>query len=105
LSCKAACPPDYETTKTSVVVRDIRSRRSRLTRTHAAPRSLRLSSAGVAAWLAPVAGGAELRVIDGAGLGRLVDSGAIEAGSVGLRGLRLGWVNAGTQRAADLTPF
>ncbi len=56
ISCKAACPPDYEPTQTSVVISNIRTRRDRTTRTHAQAGSLRLSTAGVAAWLAPIEG-------------------------------------------------
>ena len=52
ISCKAACPPDYEPTQTSVVISDIRARRDRTTRTRAQAGSLRLSTVGVAAWLA-----------------------------------------------------
>jgi len=105
VSCKAACPPDYDATRVQVTVRDVKRRRSRFTLSDAAPRSLRLSSAGVAAWLAPVTGGAELRAIDAGGLGRLVDTGAIDAASLTLRGVRLDWLNAVTPKRADLTPF
>jgi len=105
ISCKAACPPDYDATRVQVTLRDVRTRRSRFVLSDAAPRSLRLSNAGVAAWLSPVAGGAELRVIDGAGRGRLLDTGAIDAASVLLRGLRLDWMTAGAPKSADLTPF
>ena len=42
ISCKAACPPDYEPTQTSVVISNVRTRRDRTTRTHAQTGSLRL---------------------------------------------------------------
>jgi hypothetical protein len=103
VSCKAACPPDYEATVTSVVVSDVRSRRDRTTRTHAQTGSLRLSTAGVAAWLAPVPGGFELHAYDGSGE-PVLDSGAIDPASVALAGLRLSWANAGAPRSAELTP-
>ena len=103
VSCKAACPPDYDPTRTSVTVADIRSRRGRDAVTDATIGTLRLSRAGVAAWLAPAAGGgSELRATDGLVAGRQIDSGAIDG--VGLRGLRLGWRNAGTPKGVDLTP-
>ena len=105
VSCKAACPPDYETTQTSVVVRDVRSRKSRIARSPTAPGTLRLSNRGFAAWLTPVAGGAELRVIDGAGLGRVVDTGAIDPASVALPGGELEWVKDATPAVLALTPF
>ncbi|MEO8690940.1 MAG: hypothetical protein ABI611_22340 [Solirubrobacteraceae bacterium] len=104
LSCKAACPPDYETTQTSVVISDIRTRRDRTTRTHARTGSLRLSTAGVAAWLAPIESGFELHGYDGAGE-NVLDSGAIDPASVVLAGLQLTWANAGAARNAALTPF
>ena len=103
VSCKAACPPDYEATQTSVVIGDVRARRNRTTRTHAQSGSLRLSTAGVAAWLAPVAGGFELHGFDGAGE-PVLDSGAIDPASVTLAGLHLTWTNAGVARSAELTP-
>jgi hypothetical protein len=104
ISCKAACPPDYEPTLTSVVISDIRKRRDRTTRTDAQAGSLRLSTAGVAAWLAPIEGGVELRGYDGAGE-NVLDSGAIDPASVKLAGLQLTWANAGAARSATLTPF
>jgi len=99
VSCKAMCPPDYNPTRTSMEVTDLRSRRSRAVSTSPSLGSLKVSRAGVAAWQE----GSELLVLDGAGSGRVVDTGAIE--DVGLRGLRLGWKNAGVPRGVDLTPF
>ena len=104
VSCKAACPPDYEATQTSVVISDIRSRRDRTTRTHAAAGSLRLSTAGVAAWLAPVAGGFEVHGYDGTGE-PVLDSGAVDPASLRLAGLHLTWANAGAARSAELRRF
>ena len=102
ISCKAACPPDYEPTQTSVVISNIRTRRDRTTRTHAQAGSLRLSTAGVAAWLAPIAGGLELHGYDGDGE-RVLDSGAVDPASLKLAGLQLTWANAGApeERRAD----
>jgi len=104
VSCKAACPPDYEATQTSVVISDVRSRRDRTTLTQAQKGSLRLSTAGVAAWLAPIEGGLELHGYDGGGE-RVLDSGAIDPAAVALAGLRLTWANAGAPRSAALTRF
>ena len=105
ISCKAACPPDYEPTQTSVVISDIRTRagpdpRARTRR----PGPLRLSTAGVAAWLAPIEGGLELHGYDGDGE-RVLDSGAVDPASVKLAGLQLTWANAGAPKSAALTPF
>ena len=102
VSCKAACPPDYQASRSYVEVRDMRTRRERSASSAPAHGSLKLSSRGVAAWLGPADAGSELLVTDGAGAGRLVDSGAIAG--VGLRGLRLGWKNGGEPRGVDLTP-
>ena len=104
VSCKAACPPEYEATQTSVVISDIRARRDRTTRTHVQAGSLRLSTAGVAAWLAPVAGGFEVHAYDGSGE-PVLDSGAIDPASLALAGLHLTWANAGVPRSAELTRF
>jgi hypothetical protein len=104
VSCKAACPPDYEATQTSVVISDVRSRRDRTPRTHEAVGSLRLSTAGVAAWLAPIAGGFEVHAYDGSGE-PVLDSGAIDPASLRLAGLHLTWANAGVARSAELTRF
>ena len=104
VSCKAACPPDYEPTQTSVVISDIRARRDRTTRTHAQAGSLRLSTAGVAAWLAPIEGGLELHAYDGAGES-VLDSGALDPASLTLSGLQLTWANAGAPKSAALTRF
>jgi hypothetical protein len=104
VSCKAACPPDYEATQTSIVISDIRTRRDRTTRTHEVPGSLRLATAGVAAWLAPIAGGSELHAYDGTGE-PVLDSGAIDPASVALAGLHLSWANAGLARSVELTRF
>ena len=98
VSCKAACPPDYQASRGGVEVRDMRTRRARNASSTPAYGSLKLSTRGVAAWLDD----ADLLVTDGAGAGRIVDTGAID--SVGLRGLRLGWKNAGEPRGVDLTP-
>lgn len=95
VSCKAACPPDYETTQTSIVISDIRSRRDRTTCTHEQAGSLRLSTAGVAVWLVPIPGGFELHAFDGSGE-PVLDSGAIDPASVALAGLHLTWANTGT---------
>jgi hypothetical protein len=103
VSCKAECPPGYEPTQTSVVISDVRARRDRTTLTHAQPGSLRLSKAGVAAWLAPAPTGFEVHALDGAGE-PVLDSGAIDPASLALSGLRLTWTNAGVARSADLTP-
>jgi hypothetical protein len=104
ISCKAACPPDYEATQTTVVIRNIRVRQAQIIRTHEQARSLRLSAAGVAAWLAPIPGGFDLDVFDGASY-RAVDTGAIDPASVTLAGVHLSWANAGVAKSAELTPF
>jgi hypothetical protein len=107
MSCKAGCPPDYDPTTTTVRVSDLRARRGRSAVADEVQRTLRLSTAGVAVWLAPVADGSqELRAIDGAGRGRLIDSGRIDPDFIRLSGLRLEWVGTeGVPKTADLTPF
>jgi hypothetical protein len=103
VSCKAACPPGYEATETTVVIRNIRVRQAQIIKSHVQASSLRLSAGGVAAWLAPIPVGFDLDVFDGASY-RAVDTGAIDPASVALAGLHLSWTNAGVAKTAELTP-
>src|SRR5829696_5631229 len=103
ISCKADCPAGYDPSTTTLVIRDVLRRTTREWPATVRPRSLRLGSAGVAAWLAPSADGAELRVLDGAGE-RALDSGAIDPRSVTLSLYRLTWTSAGAPRSAVLAP-
>ena len=104
ISCKAACPPDYDATHDQVTIRESRA---------AQPlRALRRGAALAAAV------GRRGRGVAGAGRGRrrgardrrrrprpAVDTGAIDAVTLTLRGPRLEWVNAGAPKSEALTPF
>ena len=105
VSCKAACPPDYEADPDlGRHQRHPHAAGPDHAHARAVPGSLRLSTAGVAAWLAPIEGGLELHGYDGTGE-PVLDSGAIDPASVKLAGLQLTWANAGAPRSAALTRF
>lgn len=106
ISCKAACPPDYEPRRRFVTVADVRTGRERAVRVAARPAGNRLllDAGGAIAW--PVwlpANQVEVRVLDAAGE-RAVDSGAIHPESLRLTsGGRLRWVRDGVARSLQLT--
>lgn len=77
VSCKAACPPQYEATRSSIVVYDMRRRRS--VQTVSGDFDYVLTDRGALAWLVMRDGGAELHTaVAGAGQ-RVVDAGAISS--------------------------
>lgn len=105
ISCKAACPPDYEPTRRRLNVLDVRSGRGyrvALAEPPAAERLL-LSADGAIAWPRWLAANQiEVRVVDGAGE-RAVDGGAIHPESLSLtRGGLLGWVKDGVAHSLTL---
>ena len=106
ISCKAACPPDYESTRRFVNLVDVRRGTGFDVEVAARPAGNRLlvDAGGAIAWAQalPAAGLVEVRVSDAAGE-RALDSGAIAPASVALTaGGLLSWTNAGAARAAQL---
>ena len=95
VSCKAACPPDYEPTRTWVNVHDVATGDERLARVGTVS-ELVLTRTGGAAWIE----GDTLSALDAAGE-RVLDTGAV-AGLEASRS-RVSWLNAGELRAAALS--
>jgi hypothetical protein len=106
ISCKAACPPDWEATRRHLNVVDVRRGTGHDVRVAERPARLLLDGRGAIAWPRPLTAGAvEVRVVDGAGE-RAVDSGAIAPRSLALTaGGRLSWLRDGVARSTLLQPF
>ena len=102
VSCKAACPPDYETTKRGVEVADLRRHRTHATRADPLARSLRVSGGGGAAWAERDAGGAvTVFAFDGAGE-RPLDRGGVDPLSLRFTGSVLSWLKDGAAASAPV---
>ena len=107
VSCKAACPPDHETTKRSLRLVDLRSGSERVVRVAQRPAGgILLAARGALAWPSWLPGNQiEILVSDGGGE-RAVDSGAIHPESLALTpGGLLSWRNEDTPRNAQLVKF
>jgi hypothetical protein len=90
--------------KWRIAVHDLRTAKERLVIGHVAEHSLRLTARGSIAWAQQQDGSPATplyanEVEDG---GRLLDDGAVDAGSVALAGRRLSWLSAGESRSALL---
>ena len=94
VSCKAACPPDYEPTRTHVTIRDAATDDERSTSV-ATVSELVLTRTGSAAWIDDSA----VRALDDAGE-RTLDTGDVSALEASRS--RVTWLNAGEVRAAQL---
>jgi hypothetical protein len=105
VSCKADCPPGYNPTRDGVEVYDLRRRRSVRTVLLLTPYtqfSLALAHNGGAAWLSHTTPGPQqLNVADRGGL-RVLDTGAILAGSLTAEISIISWVRDGVERFARL---
>lgn len=76
VSCKAACPPGYEATRSSIVVHDLRRRRA--VQTVSGDFDFVLTERGALGWLVAREGAVELHTAAPGGAQRVVDSGAID---------------------------
>ena len=94
VSCKADCPPGYESTSFRVAVADLRSRKIKGYDGEAKD-ALFVTRRGTPAWLEDATGGVEVH----AGT-QVLDVGAID--SLALRGNLLSWTNAGQPESAVL---
>jgi hypothetical protein len=100
VSCKAACPPGYDATTHLVKVFDLQAHSEEAQLAEPATGTLRLNTAGAAAWLQAAEGGnRDVHAWDRDGH-RVLDSGAIRR--YRLRGPTLSWVNGDAQRSATL---
>ncbi len=100
LSCKGNCPPGYDTNPNWIEVYDLRNRTRRRIHLEAEPSRLVAATTGGVAWLVQGAQ-LELRASDADGE-RLLDAGAIDPGSLSVRGRILSWLNAGQARSTKL---
>lgn len=97
-SCKAECPPEYQTTRARLHVYDLRRRRSVRSRaTDVNGQGLVLTGDGTVAWLY----GNRLLSVDRAG-GRTLDTGTIAESSLRVQGSVVSWIRDGIERFARL---
>jgi hypothetical protein len=101
ISCKAACPPEYDPTTTSLSVRDLRKKRNVGVSGEIAPKGrLVLTKGGAIAWSedAPLA----IKAFDGAGARTLDTGDGIAPDSLELQGREASWTNGGEARTESL---
>lgn len=103
ISCKAACPPGYDSTKSSIHAADVRTRRSRSIAGTPVGKALVVSRTGGVAWASQAGPGApiEIRASDAAGE-RVVDSGNIDAASLAIEWTIVSWKRDGIEQFARL---
>lgn len=103
ISCKADCPPGYDSTDDGLVVYSLSRRKVyRATEGVVIRGSLRLTRSGAVAWAERTDDGeTAVRALDADGR-RTLDSGDIAPGSLSLKGLVLRWTKAGERRSATL---
>lgn len=101
ISCKAACPPNYEPTRYRVGVADLRRRKVRLVDGKVDGGGLVLTRTGAIAWTEGTDASRNVRALDRSGL-RTLDTGAIAPSSLALEGSTVGWVKDGLRRSATL---
>ncbi|MEA2445299.1 MAG: hypothetical protein QOJ12_2591 [Thermoleophilales bacterium] len=103
VSCKADCPPGYQTATSALALVDLSSRRRRTIDAAAVGNALVVSRTGGLAW---VGQGQGALVVYTAPAGSReytpADSGDIDPSSLSLRGSVLSWRNAGVAKTATL---
>jgi hypothetical protein len=106
ISCKAACPPEYDPTTADLHIRDLRSRRTRNVAGEVANDGhLFLTRGGSIGWPErPSSGPIEVNAYDHAGAHTLDTGDGIAPDSLHLSGSTLDWLNAGERRTATLAP-
>jgi hypothetical protein len=105
VSCKTACPPDYNSTVVTLRVRDLKKRKTVNVRGEVASGGrLVLTTGGAIAWTQQGVGSAvAVLAYDGTGR-RQLDSGQVPPGSLYLSGRIAHWTNAGAPKQASLSP-
>ena len=102
ISCKAACPPGYDATTSSIGVGNVRTRRSSHALGEPLGGALVVSRTGGVAWAASAASsGVEIRASDRAGV-RVLDSGSIDPRSLAIESTIVSWSRDGSERFARL---
>jgi hypothetical protein len=100
ISCKADCPPGYDSTNEYVNVFDLRKRKGDFQVSDPSPGTLRLNTSGAAAWLTTAASGNyDVHAWDRDGH-RTLDTGPIRR--FRLRGPTLSWINGDVQHSVPL---
>jgi hypothetical protein len=98
VSCKADCPPGYDTTTYAVHVRDIRLAKSRNRAIASRATALVVTARGAIAWTVGTAPQVELSALDSAGR-RVLDSGAIDPKSLAAKASVVTWSRDGRPRS------
>jgi hypothetical protein len=103
VSCKAACPPDYQATTTSIAVRDLK-RRKTASSNGRVDGKLVLTIGGGVAWTqqAPTGEGV-VNAFDGNG-SRELDRGNVDLKSLSVSGSTVAWMKDGAIQSATLAP-
>jgi hypothetical protein len=103
ISCKADCPPGYDSRDDWVVVWDLDARKARSQEAYVAGQTLKVNSAGAAAWLQRLGNSQrEVHAWDSAGH-RVLDTGPISSKTFALNGPNLTWVNGDVQHTVPLS--
>ena len=102
ISCKADCPPGYDSQDSWIAVRNLATGRRRSIETEALPAALVLTRTGAVAWARTAVGGQTELWADDADGTRMLDRGDIDPGSLARGGLSVSWTNAGERRSATL---
>lgn len=101
-SCKAACPPGYDSRDDWVAVWDLAARKRRVQPALVAGGTLRLNDRGMTAWLQRLGGGQREVHFWNVGGHRVLDTGPIRSASLVLTGSTLSWVNGDVQHNVQL---
>ena len=101
ISCKAACPPDYDATTEALFIRDLKTRRTKAVDGRVDGR-LVLTGGGAIAWTQTGTGGAGVvDAFDGHGA-RTLDEGNVDLESLSLSGSTVAWTRDGVIESAAL---
>jgi hypothetical protein len=101
ISCKAACPPNYQATTEYIGLCNLRSGRCRQVDGEVTGHALVLTRRGALAWAQDGTEEVEIHASDRAGE-RILDSGNIRPASLKVRGLVVSWTKDGQARSATL---
>jgi hypothetical protein len=102
VSCKAACPPGYDSRDDWVAVWDLSKRKARSQAGLAAGGTLKLNDHGETAWLERLGGGQREVHLWDAGAHRVLDTGPIRSASLALTSSTLSWVDGDVQHTVQL---
>jgi hypothetical protein len=99
ISCKAACPPDYDQTRSFIAVRDLRRQKRRSLPTDAAPSAVAVSKRGALAWAEPAGAGLDIHLVNSTGH-HVVAQGVSDTTGFGIAGGTLTWRDGSGERSA-----